>query len=270
MSNPPQGHTLTVNGTSVLIEGQGDDTVVMVHGWPDTLALWDRTAAVLSLHLRCARFTLPGYEAGTPRHAVTLAQMVSHLAAIVDAVSPGRPVTLLLHDWGAVYGYQYVLQHPGRVARIVGLDIGDTASAEFRQSLGLKARAMAVGYQGFLALAWLLPASLGDRMTGWMARQLRAPAPREGMGAHMNYPYAAQFSGGFRSARPFEPPCPMLYLYGQRKPFMFHAPAWAERLAARPGSAVHGLRAGHWLMINQPEAFHRILCGWLGLPEPNI
>jgi pimeloyl-ACP methyl ester carboxylesterase len=256
-----------VDGSEVLIEGDGPHAVVLIHGWPDTRALWDPLVAHLlaqpALGLRCARFHLPGNDLARGRRPLTLAQMTAHFAAIVDAVSPGRPVTLVLHDWGAVYGYQYALQHPGRVARIVGVDIGDTGSGEFLRSLPFKAKLGIAGYQLWLALAYQLPANWGDRMTRWMARQLRAPAQPAHIAAQMNHPYVATWSGGLRGSVRVKPTCPMLYVYGERKPFLFHAPQWAERIAARPGNAVVRLRAGHWVMVNQPEAFNQAVSNWL-------
>ncbi len=259
--------TVVVDGTTVHIEGSGDQTLVMIHGWPDTHVLWDAQVAHFAPHLRCVRFTLPGYNLQLGRRALTLQQMTAHIAAIVKAVSPDQPVILLLHDWGAVYGYQYVMQHPSCVARVIGVDIGDTSSGEFVRSLPLKAKLMVAAYQLWLAMAYQLPAFVGTPMTRWMARQLRAPATPQAIGAQMNYPYVAQWSGGFRGAVRFQPVCPFLFLYGERKPFMFHARSWADRMAAKPGNAVHGLRAGHWVMVNQPEAFNRIVADWLGLPD---
>jgi len=55
----------------------------------------------------------------------------------------------------------------------------------------------------------------------------------------------------------------MLYLYGQRKPFMFHSPAWIDALARRPGSRVVGLRTGHWVMLDQPQEFIAAVSDWL-------
>ncbi|MFO0459901.1 MAG: alpha/beta fold hydrolase, partial [Burkholderiales bacterium] len=98
------------------------------------------------------------------------------------------------------------------------------------------------------------------RMAAWM----RAPAPPEAVRARMNYPYAQAWTGRFRGARPIEPCWPMLYLYGTRKPFMFHSPEWLERLAATPGCAVHGLRAGHWVMRDRAAEFESIVEDWLG------
>lgn len=258
--------TVTVDGTDVHIEGSGEHTLVMIHGWPDTHVLWDAQVAHFSPHLRCVRFTLPGYKLKQGRRALTLQQMTAHIAAIINDVSPDQPVTLLLHDWGAFYGYQYVMQHPSRVARVVGVDIGDTRSGEFLRSLSIRAKLMMAAYQLWLALAYQLPAVVGTPMTRWMARLLHAPAQPQAIDAQMNYPYVALWSGGFRGAVRFKPPCPFLFLYGEIKPFMFHAGSWADRVAATAGNAVHGMQAGHWVMVNQPMAFNQIVADWLGLP----
>jgi pimeloyl-ACP methyl ester carboxylesterase len=263
ISAPPPTALLTVDRTPVHLEGSGPDTLVMLHGWPDSLVLWDTLVARLATRRRCARFTLPCYDPADDRPAPTLDAMIAHVAAIVDAVSPQAPVTLVLHDWGAFYGYQYAMRHPDRVARIVGVDIGDTASGEYLRSLPARAKAMIVGYQSVLAMAYWMPARLGDAVTRQMARWLRAPAAPDTIRARLNYPYASMLGGGFRGARPLRVACPMLFVYGTRKPFLFHAPAWAERLAAAPDCAVKGLRTGHWVMTAEPEAFNRIVEDWL-------
>jgi pimeloyl-ACP methyl ester carboxylesterase len=259
--------TLEVDGSEVLIEGGGPHTLLLLHGWPDTRALWDPQVAHLlaqpGLGLRCVRFHLPGNDLRQGRQPLSLAQMTAHIAAVVDAVSPGQPVSLLLHDWGAVYGYQYAMRHPERVSRIVGVDVGDTGSGEFLRGLDWKAKLGLAGYQLWLAAAYKLPAKWGDLMTRWMARQFRAPAPASAIAAQMNHPYVSVWAGGFRDALRVNPQCPTLFIYGERKPFMFHAPQWAARIAARPGNAVHGLRAGHWVMVNQPKVFNEAVSDWM-------
>jgi pimeloyl-ACP methyl ester carboxylesterase len=52
--------SLDVDGTEVLLQGQGDQVVLMLHGWPDTHALWDDTVLALRADHVCARLTLPG------------------------------------------------------------------------------------------------------------------------------------------------------------------------------------------------------------------
>ena len=70
-------------------------------------------------------------------------------------------------------------------------------------------------------------------------------------------------AGGFKQAQPIRLPMPLLFVYGERKPFMFHSSKWLHALANTAGSAVQGLPCGHWVMISRPEAFHaRVRC-WL-------
>jgi pimeloyl-ACP methyl ester carboxylesterase len=95
---------------------------------------------------------------------------------------------------------------------------------------------------------------------------MRCPVPAPAIDAAIGYPYAVQWfgeRGGFAGVRPFEPAVPMLYLYGQRKPFMFHSRAWVEALARRHGSRVLGLRTGHWVMVDKAEEFNAEVARWL-------
>ncbi|MBN8508502.1 MAG: alpha/beta fold hydrolase [Burkholderiales bacterium] len=257
---------LRVDGVEVHVDGAGPEVIVMVHGWPDTFRLWDPLVATLAPRWRCVRFTLPGFDVGRPRRLVTLDAMTDFLARVVDAASPDRPVTLLLHDWGCAFGYQYLMRHPQRVARVIGIDIGDAGSRAHWAELRWQAKAGIVAYQLWLAAAWLVGGAsrtLGDRMTRAMARWARCPAEAALIGAQMNYPYWLQWTGGYRGRVRLDPPCPMLYLYGTRKPFLFHSRRWAEALAARPGCRVVAMRTGHWLMCNDPAAFNREVNDWL-------
>ncbi len=256
--------TLQLQGIDVYVEGPSDAavTVVMIHGWPDTYRLWDAQVAALSPTYRCVRFSLPGFEVTEPPRRVSLDQMVVLFREIVDAVSPEAPVTLLLHDWGCVFGYQFAARHAERVARIIGIDIGDTFAPNFVKSLSLKAKLLIGGYQGWLATAHAL-GRVGTGMTRMMARALKAPASAQRLGAQQNYPYVMQLGGGFRDAVNFEPHCPVLYFYGTKKPFMFHTQHWLDGITARQGSAVHGLATGHWVSLEQPGEFNRLVSEWL-------
>ena len=179
--------TLQVQGIDVYVEGPSDAvvTVVMIHGWPDTYRLWDAQVTALAKTFRCVRFSLPGFEVAAPARRVSLDQMVALFGEIVDAVSPDAPVTLLLHDWGCVFGYQFAARQPQRVAQVIGIDVGDTFAPSFIKSLSLKAKLMIGGYQGWLAIAHSL-GPVGTSMTRLMARVLRAPAPAISLGAQQN------------------------------------------------------------------------------------
>ena len=262
----PATTSLDIDGIEVWLDGAGPHTLLMLHGWPDSHRLWDSTVAVLSQDYRCARFTLPGFDTTQPPRAMSLADTTALIAQIVDAISPSEPVTLLLHDWGCIYGFEYAARHPARVARIVAVDVGDHNVAAYLRSLPIAAKLSIVAYQLWLAAAWYIKGRLGNAMTRRMARALRCPTTSTALGWQQNYPYAMQWfglHGGFRSAAEVDPHCPTLYLYGQRKPFMFHSPAWLEKLAARPGCAVQGFDTGHWIMVQQPAAFNTAVRAWL-------
>ena len=112
--------SFVVDGVTVQVEGRGPDVLLMLHGWPDTQRLWDAQVAAFAPHFRCVRFTLPCFEPGTPRDPASLDRIVELLHQVSLLTSRDRPVTLLLHDWGCLFGYQFAMQHPQRVARIVG------------------------------------------------------------------------------------------------------------------------------------------------------
>jgi pimeloyl-ACP methyl ester carboxylesterase len=265
------GEVLRIGELDVHVEGAGPETIVMVHGWPDTHRLWDAQVETLKDRYRCARFDLPGYGPSEERRARTLDELTDALTQVVDRLSPGGRVILLLHDWGCFFGYEFYLRHPQRVSRIVGVDIGDPVS--LARALALPARAAVFLYQLFLATAWIVGGGAGDAMTRWMARRMRCPADPELIGARMNYPYFMTWFGGAQSyrhrAQTFVPRVPMLFAYGRRKPFMWHAPAWVEDLRRQPGSEVVEFDTGHWVMAQQPQRFNDVVGRWLrAVPAP--
>ena len=266
--------TLNINGTPVYIEGQGDaqgtNTVVMIHGWPDTHRLWDSTVAALQSKQRCVRFSLPGFDvtANAP-HAKTsksLQHMVDHFKAIVDAVSPNAPVTLLIHDWGCIFGYEFAAQHPKRVSRIAAVDIGDHNSGTFLNGLSASSKFAMLGYQLWLAIAWKIGGNLGNRMSQYMAKKMRCPSDPAHIGWQQNYPYAMQWlglHGGFKGAAKVKPTHPMLYIYGARKPFMFQSQKWLDALTQRTDCHVESFPTGHWVMSQEPARFNQVVGDWL-------
>lgn len=265
-------HRLNVQGLDVTLDGEGP-IVVMLHGWPDSPALWDDTVAGLRDGYCCVRFALPGFDLSRPPRPVSVDEMCALVGAVVDAVSPTEPVTLLLHDWGCFFGYEYAARHTHRVTRVVGVDIGDTNSGAYLKSLKFKEKCLIAGYQLWLAMAWklggLLP-GLANRMTRFMAHTIGCRTAPEHIGWQMNYPYAMQWFGSLgglrgvaRVAQVLGPQLPTLFFFGKRKPFMFHSPRWLAALGTTPGCGVQGFDAGHWLMRQKPALFNASVRTWL-------
>ena len=256
---------LQVDGVDVHVDGEGGHTIVMVHGWPDTYRLWDAQVESLRAKYRCIRFTLPGFDATQPRRLYTVDEVTGFIRQVVLQLSPQKKVTLLLHDWGCMYGYEFTMRNPTLVARIVGVDIGDAHT--LLRALSTRDKVYVVAYQMWLALAWKLRGRLGEWMTLKMARLLGSRLDPRLIRSQMNYPYYLAVFGGqqsfSRQTQPFKPACPMLYVYGQRKLVMFQATAWTDWLATQPGSRVVAFDTGHWVTLQQPERFNQVMGEWL-------
>jgi pimeloyl-ACP methyl ester carboxylesterase len=259
---------LQVEGIDVFIEGQGNETIVMIHGWPDTYRLWDAQVDFFKAKYRCVRFTLPGFDVDKPCKAFSLQQTIQIFKSIIEKVSPDQKVILMLHDWGCVFGYQFYMQNQSMVSRIIGIDIGEVGS--FQKDLSSKAKAMVFTYQIWLALAWRIGGRFGDKMTHSMAKALQCKSDPKYISVCMNYPYYITWFGAFGSYKgtaKFVPSCPMLFMYGTKKPFMFHSEKWADQLSSQQGNQVLGFDTSHWVMRDQPEQFNRTVEAWLSLPS---
>lgn len=257
--------TIDVGGTQVHIRGDGQDTIVMLHGWPDTHLLWRRQVEALHHEYVCVSFTLPGFDRGD-RRDYSLADVVEKIRQVVDAVSPDEKVILLLHDWGCVFGYEYALRHSGRVKKVIGLDVGDANSQELRDSLTAAGKLMVFIYQIILAASFVCPAFPGDAIARFMARALGAKSNPAQVHAGMSMPYAMRWfgvNGGLKDLLPVELRVPFFYAYATRKPVMFHAPAWLRRIEATPGNRVQAFDCGHWIMLDEADAFNAAAQQWL-------
>jgi pimeloyl-ACP methyl ester carboxylesterase len=260
--------SIQIQGIDVEIAGSEGPCIMMVHGWPDTAALWDGQVEALKGTYRCVRFTWPGFDTALGEQARSLEQLCGLLRDIIDTVSPNEPVILLMHDWGCVFGQAYLAQHASRVCAPVILDIGDFNHPAYIKSLSLQAKLGAMSYQLWLACAWQLGSRLRLKTIGnWMARSmaklLRAPGARVRIGYSMCYPYAMAWFGsfgGFKSAPRINGPLvPTLYVYATKKPFQFHSPRWLQALQQRDDCQVLAMSTGHWMMHTRTEELNQAI-----------
>lgn len=89
----------------------GLTTILLVHGFPDTSAVWDPVVERLRESFHVVRYDVRGAgRSGVPesRSGYALALLVDDMAAVADATSPGRRVHLVAHDWGSIQGWEAV------------------------------------------------------------------------------------------------------------------------------------------------------------------
>ncbi len=101
-------------GLSLALSERGDParpTVVLVHGFPDTSAVWNPLAELLASDFHVVAYDVRGAgrsDVPTRRADYTLPKLVDDLAAVIEAVSPDAPVHLVAHDWGSIQSWEAV------------------------------------------------------------------------------------------------------------------------------------------------------------------
>ncbi len=183
-----QRHSITRQGVSLAVRQHGEDpdkpVVLLVHGYPDNSDVWEGVADHLADGFRVAAYDVRGAGASSaPRGlaAYRLAELSADLFAVIDFVSPERPVHLVAHDWGSIQAWEAVTE-PGAAKRIASFtslsgpcldhigqslrSAGDPLSS-LRQAA--KSWYIAAFHLPLLApLAW--KSGLADAWPAWLAR----------------------------------------------------------------------------------------------------
>ncbi|MEU8466598.1 SDR family oxidoreductase [Streptomyces sp. NPDC029006] len=117
-------------GVELCVAELGDPqrpTVVLLHGYPDSKEVWSQVADRLADRFHVVLYDVRGHGRSTAprplRGGFTLAKLTDDFLAVVDAVSPDRPVHLVGHDWGSVQSWEFVTvgRTKGRIASFTSI-----------------------------------------------------------------------------------------------------------------------------------------------------
>ncbi|WP_424861538.1 SDR family oxidoreductase [Streptomyces sp. MMS24-I29] len=132
----PQGLTgarerrVRTGGIELCVAELGDEkrpTIVLVHGYPDSKEVWADVARQLAEQWHVVLYDVRGHGRSTAprplRGGFTLEKLTDDFLAVVDAVSPDRPVHLVGHDWGSVQSWEFVTveRAKGRIASFTSM-----------------------------------------------------------------------------------------------------------------------------------------------------
>jgi pimeloyl-ACP methyl ester carboxylesterase len=109
-------HTAQVNGTRLhyVTAGEGPP-VMLLHGWPQTWYEWRHVIDLLAGEYQVVAPDLRGFGySAKPSAGYDADTMAADLAALADHLGL-RDVTVLGHDWGAVFAYVYAAKTPSQV-----------------------------------------------------------------------------------------------------------------------------------------------------------
>ena len=147
----------------------GAPAVLLVHGYPDTRAVWRDVIPRLAADHHVIAFDLRGAGDSTrPRGdaAYDLAELADDVAAVIDAVVPAGGVHVVGHDWGSIIAWELctTARADGRVASLTSISgpcldhVGHWVRRGRRAELARQAASSwyiaALCVPGFPALAW--------------------------------------------------------------------------------------------------------------------
>lgn len=131
--------------------GAGEDTVLMLHGWPQSWFEWRNLMPALAERHRVLAMDLRGFGwSDAPRRGYEKENLASDVLAVLDELGVER-VKLVGHDWGGWVGFLACLRAPERFERYLALNMA-TPWIEMRKTLPHVWRLL---YQQLILAPWI-------------------------------------------------------------------------------------------------------------------
>jgi haloacetate dehalogenase len=148
-----EAHWIDTEAGRIFARSKGEGPpLVLLHGFPQTHAMWHRLAPALAASHRVVCMDLRGYGwSSAPRGSAdhdtySKRAMGRDVVAVMEALGHVR-FALAGHDRGARIGYRLALDHPGRLERLSLLDILPT----FHVWAQIRAGAIPAAHWGYLS-----------------------------------------------------------------------------------------------------------------------
>lgn len=269
---------IAANGLSHAVRDVGEGpAVVLLHGFPDTSSMWEPQIELLSqAGWRAIAPDLRGRgDTDIPQQIedYEIPNIVGDVTAIMDALGVER-AHVVGHDWGAVIAWALAAYAPQRVDRLVVMAVGHPDASGDPTIEALQKGWYRLLFQFAAAEEilqhndWNLTRILLDGQADFEHYRAILSAPRALTGAlnwyRANLP-PERLAGGGGSMPKVQ--APTLGLFGARDQYL------TEAAMVRSATKVTGewryeqfASAGHWLHIDEPERFNRLLLEFLGTP----
>ena len=267
---------ISTDGVTLRVHESGPPdapTVVCVHGYPNDHTLWDGVVTELAGRYHVASYDVRGAgESGKPRNreAYRLDQLVRDLAAVIDAVSPDRPVHLLAHDWGSIQAWHAVTDRRlhDRIASYTSISgpcinhADHWFRARLRRPTPRALRELATQLRMSWYIAWFqLPLLPELAWRAGLARRVVALVDDPGAFAEADAVnglqlYRANMMPRLTASGSRTTDIPVQILAPQRDRFVSRS-LQTEIRRWVPNLAVRELPAGHWLPCTQPDTVAR-------------
>lgn len=234
--------------------GKGPKTLVLVHGWTCDETFWSSNVPGLRKHYRVLTVDLPGHGQSDPAPEYSMDAFADAVSAVMTEAKVKR-ATLVGHSMGGPVLLAFARRHREQVTALVAVDaaFSDSHSA---------ARAQAKGR------TFLGPEALTAReaIVRHMFSASTMPATREHVLRVMLAVPEAVADGAIQGMRDAEfwrqdrIDLPFLEIAAGSSAYIT-LPALRSRFPRAQLRRIRG--TGHFLMMEKPQSFNRILLGWL-------
>ena len=249
--------------------------LIFLHGYPDNMKLWDGLVEDLKKDHLCLRISYPNFDTSRKeKWGLNFESILEKIKELVDYVDndskKGRKKTFVMHDFGALIGYMFDEKYPGYLSDIISLDIGLGRDYKPRIKMFI-AFIFTIFYQVFLMMAFLIGGFAGKFMTRGFLYLIKksgyTPFNDKEIDSSFNYMYfylvtrllVGIFNKKKRILNNYKRSCPMAYVFGLNKPFMFHSEKFLKSLMEEPKCEVHGVKGGHWVMLKHKDLIEEII-----------
>lgn len=254
---------LTVGGAQIFVRSQGEgEPVLFLHGNPDSSALWMPVFEQLAKSgefsgYHCLAPDLPGFgQSNLPADfSFDKTSLANFIEQTLDALAIRTPVTLVVHDFGGIYGLAFATAYPDLVKRI--LITNTLFFPDYRWHF--LARLWRMRGVGELTMATMNPLAfqlilrLGSRkLTGRMISEIYhdyRPSVRKMVLQLYRAADPADFALWEQAYLKIAERIPVRVVWGENDPFI------EKEFADRFGTDdVHVLKnCGHWVPLEEPE-----------------
>lgn len=241
--------------------GGATDTVLLLHGNPDSADMWRPLIERLPEY-RCVAPDLPGFGRSVTSKAFNrrlterpLESMAEWVAEVVRSAVEVDRIHLVVHDFGGPYGLSWALRHEERVASITVID--SLFFSDYRWHFWARVwRTRGLGELSMYLFSWtIFRWEMRRGSPGLSDEQLRETWKWVdlSMKKMVLTLYRATDSEIFRGfddqLRGLMAERPSLALWGENDPYIAHR--WAHRLGAQKVEIASD--RGHWLPVEDPD-----------------
>jgi pimeloyl-ACP methyl ester carboxylesterase len=272
--------------------------IVLVHGYPDSAAVWEPVRAQLDSRYRVICYDVRGAgasQAPTTRDGYRIERLAADLCAVVNATCGEQPFHLVGHDWGSIQSWEAVTdtRFKGRIRSFTSISgpcldhasvaLRGTRDAHNKHSVAKRSPRLSIRqllrswYIFFFHLPWL--PELVWRMGGlrmwplWLRITERVDASRDSTQMRnaingLNL-YRANFIDKVLHPRARHVHAPVQFIVPLRDRYVGPELSLGQEAWLGPYDRVE-LDAGHWVVLSEPQLVAAHIERFVArhLPEP--